>query len=686
MGRDDPKLGLAISLIAGAAAFIVMLTLPLTYFSFGYQEETTAAQTKADLYAGLVNANPDKEQRAKHPTRQARIDRLIELLKADPLGGEQEIHRVFDIKSNLIAETRGKLDEPLVTRTAELKNSETPFARIEITRSLRPLLNNTALVGLLGALLGSTIFFVLRIFPMRALHLAANEIKVRRRTESDLQQSLSTLAATLESTADGILVVDRLGRIASFNDRFVEMWKIPDHIVASRDNNLILGAITGQLSNPQWFLEKFRQLRGTPPQSGGAGPEVIDLTEGPAFELTSKPQWIAEQSAGWVWSFHDITERKRTESLLSGEKRVLEQIVSGASLPEVLGILAHSIESQSGRMFCTILVSDDQERLQHAGAYGISKDFISAAKRLAIPPAAHTFAKTCTTNEAHAGLDMSCEPAWADYRDLASRHGLHARWAAPIHSTTGGVLGLVATYYRVHDNPDPHDLRLIEIACNLTRIVIERKHAEERLEFMAHYDALTGLPNRALFRDRLAHAIARADRDNQMLALMFVDLDRFKTVNDTLGHHIGDLLLQSVAERIKVCIREGDTAARLGGDEFTVILEHIAAPEDASGVAQKIIDELSPPFDLLGNEAYITASIGISIYPTDKTDMDGLLKNTDAAMYNAKETGRNNFQFYSKEMNIKALGRLELENSLRHAVERGEFVLYYQPKISLDTG
>lgn len=682
MDKNDSKLGLAISLIAGAAAFIVMLTLPLTYFSLGYQDEATATQTKADLYA-VLSADPAG---TKHPTRQARIARLIELLAADPLGGKQETHRIFDINSNLVAETVGELGEPLISRTADLKNSEAPFARIEITRSLRPLLINTTLVGLLGAILGSAVFFALRIFPMRALRLAMNEINMRRRTESDLQQSLSILSATLESTADGILVVDHMGRIANFNDRFIEMWRIPDHIATSRDSNLILGAITKQLSDPQLFLEKFRKLRETILQSSDVGPDVIELAGGPAFELTSKPQWIAKQNAGWVWSFHDITERKRAEALLSGEKRVLEQIVSGASLLEALEILVHGIEVQSGKMFCTILVSDDQGLLQHAGAHGISKDFISAAKRLIPPLTADTFAVPHATDEVDTVLDISSEPVWADYRDLALSYGLQARWAAPIHSTTGSVLGLVATYYREHDNPDPYDLRLIEIACNLTRIIIERKHAEARMEFLAHYDSLTGLPNRTLFRDRLAHAIARADRDNQMLALLFIDLDRFKTINDTLGHDIGDLMLKDVAERIKTCVREEDTAARLGGDEFTVILEQIAAPEDASGVAQKIIDELAPPFNLLGDEAFISASIGISIYPMDNTDMDGLLKNTDAAMYNAKETGRNNFQFYAKEMNVKALGRMELENSLRHAVERGEFVLYYQPKVSLDTG
>ena len=686
MGEDNPKLGLNISLIAGAVAFIVMLALPLTYFFLGYQKEATTAQTKADLYTALVSANPANEQGTEHTTKQAMLTRLIALQEASPLDGVQEAYRIFDTKNNLISETREKLSEPLVMRTADLKNSETPFAYIEITRSLQPLLINTALVGLLGALLGILTFIALRIFPLRALKLAANEIIVRRKTESDLQQSVSILAATLESTADGILVLDSLGRITSFNNRFVEIWQIPDDIVASRDNDMILRIITKQLSDPQWFMEKFRQLREIPPKNGDSGPESIGMTRGNTLELTSKPYRISLQSSGWVWTFHDVTERKRAEALLFGEKQVLEQIISGASLSEALGILVHSTEVQSRKMYCTIMVSDDQGQLQHAGSYGISKDFLSAAKSLVIPVNDHTLAKTSTTGEMNAVFDMSGEPAWADYRDLALRHGLQARWAAPIHSVTGGVMGLVATYYHQDDNPDPHDLRLIEIACNLTRIVIERKRVEARLEFLAHYDSLTSLPNRILFRDRLTHAITRADRSSQMLALMFIDLDRFKEINDTLGHDSGDLLLKKVSERIRACIRQEDTAARIGGDEFTVILEHIAAPEDAGFVAQKIIDELSLPFNLFDNEAFITASIGISIYPTDNTELDGLLKNTDAAMYNAKDTGRNNFQFYSREMNLKALGRLEMENSLRHALERDEFALYYQPKINLDTG
>lgn len=646
MKKDGSQSDRAISLIVGVAAFIVMITLPLTYLSLGYQKEAAIAQAKADLYAALAST----DQGGKHPAKQDRIARLTELLEAGPLRGEQEGYRIFDTTNTLVAENRGKLAGPFVTRTAELKKTQTPFGYIELTRSLRPLLNDTALVGLLGALLGSLIFMVLRIFPIHALSLAINEINVRQRTESDLQQSLFLQAATLNSTADGIMVMDCLGRIVSFNDRFVEMWQIPDHIVISKDNSLILGMITKQLSDPRWFLEELRQLKKKSPQSVGAVPVVIDLIGGSAFELTSKPQWIAKQSAGWVWSFHDITERKRTESLLVGQKQVLEQIVSGDSLSKVFENLICSLERQSGRMFCTILINNDKERQLYADGYSLSQDFLSAAECLAIPPT-HTFSPTRTAGEADVILDMSSEPAWTDYRDLALRHGLQARWAAPIHSATGAMLGLVVSYYRKHDNPDPYDRRLLEIACNLTRIVIECKHAQARLAFLAHYDSLTGLPNRTLFRDRLGHAIAKAHRYKQMVALMFLDLDRFKIINDTQGHDIGDLLLQKVAERIKACIREDDTAARIGGDEFTVILEQITAPEDASAVARKIIDEISLPFDLLGNESFITVSIGIGIYPTDNTDLELLLKNADSAMYNAKEAGRNNFQFYAKKMN-----------------------------------
>ncbi|MDI6816015.1 MAG: PAS domain S-box protein [Actinomycetota bacterium] len=216
--------------------------------------------------------------------------------------------------------------------------------------------------------------------------------------------------------------------------------------------------------------------------------------------------------------------------------------------------------------------------------------------------------------------------------------------------------------------------------------ITERKHAEEMLNYMAFYDLLTDLPNRTLLSDRLILAIANAHRSGNMMALLFLDLDRFKTINDTLGHTVGDKLLQQVADRLKGCLREGDTIARLGGDEFTLLLPQIVTVDDATSVAQKIIDVLKPPFGFDGRELHITTSIGIALYPSDGKDVQSLLKNADIALYRAKEQGRNNYQLYTPLMNAEAFERLAMEVSMRKALERQEFVVYYQPQVDLKTG
>lgn len=216
--------------------------------------------------------------------------------------------------------------------------------------------------------------------------------------------------------------------------------------------------------------------------------------------------------------------------------------------------------------------------------------------------------------------------------------------------------------------------------------ITERKASYERIQHLAHFDALTNLPNRALLNDHIDLAIAAAKRTDTQLAIAFLDLDRFKIVNDSLGHHAGDLLLKIVSERLKNCIREVDTVARLGGDEFVILLSSISEPNDAARVAQKVIDAIAIPFMLGEDEANIGTSIGIVIYPDNGLDRLTLVKNADAAMYHAKESGRNNFQFFSSTMNDKAFERLALENDLRRAIKREEFFLLYQPQIDILTG
>ena len=227
---------------------------------------------------------------------------------------------------------------------------------------------------------------------------------------------------------------------------------------------------------------------------------------------------------------------------------------------------------------------------------------------------------------------------------------------------------------------------LAQANLRLQEEVAERQQAESRVLHLANHDALTGLPNRRLLHDRLGQALAMAHREHHHVAVLFMDLDRFKTINDSLGHMMGDALLQAVARRLQFTLREGDTVSRLGGDEFVVVLPNLEHPGAAEKVALKLVEALAPPFDLDGQELRVSASIGISFFPEDGGDTETLLRNADSAMYHAKEMGRNNYQFFMEQMNVAAAERLRLENDLHRALERGEFELHYQPRISVADG
>jgi diguanylate cyclase (GGDEF)-like protein/PAS domain S-box-containing protein len=236
--------------------------------------------------------------------------------------------------------------------------------------------------------------------------------------------------------------------------------------------------------------------------------------------------------------------------------------------------------------------------------------------------------------------------------------------AAPIHDRMGGITGAVIVF---------HDVSAARA------MSVQMTHA-------AQHDLVTTLPNRLLLNDRITQSIALARRQKRAIAVIFLDLDRFKYINDSLGHAVGDKLLQSVSKRLLGCVRGSDTVSRQGGDEFVILLSEIATPEDAGTSAIKILHSLNAPHSAGGQDLHIDGSIGISIYPEDGEDAETLIKNADTAMYHAKESGRNNFQFFKTEMNLRAVERQSLEGNLRRAIEREEFLLHYQPKVNLTTG
>lgn len=250
----------------------------------------------------------------------------------------------------------------------------------------------------------------------------------------------------------------------------------------------------------------------------------------------------------------------------------------------------------------------------------------------------------------------------------------------------------VTTEAEVIFDPEGRAVRMVGTIQDIT----DRKHAEEKIRWLAYYDSLTNLPNRRSFMERLEQALD--ERHGKKVALLFIDIDRFKNINDSLGHGVGDKILQIVAKRLNKSVRKNDMVsrnfsdddaeviARFGGDEFIVLLEYFLSALDASKVARRILEDLITPIEIEGSEIFVTASIGISVWPDDCQDADTLVKNADIAMYHAKDIGRNNFQYFDESMNIDALQRMLLETNLRKALSRGEFLLHYQPKISLPDG
>ena len=393
--------------------------------------------------------------------------------------------------------------------------------------------------------------------------------------------------------------------------------------------------------------------------------DIIDLMEQLAMEASFALESLQREA-----------DRRYQATILADQNRILNLVASGADLTAIFTTLAQFVEAQSDGGFCSFVALD-----QKGSHYSLG----------VAPSASHEEgAGPCTEaicNRSPVVVeDLDGYPLDAGLRDFVRQAGLNSVSAWPILGSKGQVMGALALYTRRRDKPHRLNAHLVGICTDLAGIAIESRWAADRIQHLAHHDDLTGLPNRLLFNYHLPRALARAQRTGGAVGVLFLDLDRFKIINDTLGHGAGDDVLCQVSKHLLECLRETDTLARVGGDEFTLLVEQFDDPQDLGDIAEKLLTATASPLKINGQEYHLSGSIGIAIYPKDGSDSASLLKNADIAMYRAKTSGRNNYQFYSNDINVHSVERLSLENQLRHAVARREFEVHYQPKVNIQTG
>ncbi len=463
------------------------------------------------------------------------------------------------------------------------------------------------------------------------------DISERKHNEMRIEALLVEQGAILDNVMFGV-VFTRERRIVSTNRRAEELFGYPDGSLVGQPAS-ILFASSGEHARAE---DEFfpRMARGEDPRHErrfrrSDGSLLWCLVSGSSL-VPGHPE------AGNVWVFADISERKEAEERLRLSATVIDHIADGVMVVDTAGTV---VAVNPAFTAITGYAADEVV----GGPWDVRRS-----------PRHDT-----AFYEAMAG-ELAQRDIWrGEFWAMRKSGDTYLEWlTVSIVRDDAGAL----THY-------------VGVFSDITRL----KESQEQLDFLAHHDPLTRLPNRLLFQDRLLHATGRATREHQELAVMFIDLDRFKNVNDTLGHQVGDQLLEQVAAALGTRLREGDTLARLGGDEFVVLLEHVAGHFGAAQVAQKLVALFEQPFLVSGHELFVTGSIGVSLFPRDTLDPAMLIRNADVAMYQAKARGRNGYQFYAPEMDGEGTLRLRMEALLRRAIERGEIFLHYQPQVEIES-
>ncbi len=384
----------------------------------------------------------------------------------------------------------------------------------------------------------------------------------------------------------------------------------------------------------------------------------------------------------------DITSRRRAERLVEEQNQILRMVATGAPLEDSLARLAESVEHQAPGMLCSILLLDATgQTLRTGAAPSLPAEYNRCIDGVQIGPSVGSCGTAAFRGERVVVADIANDPLWVDYRDLALAHDLGACWSEPVRSSVSEILGTLALYYRQPRAPSGQELRLIESAAHFAAIAVEASQARERLVHSALHDPLTDLPNRTLFLDRLEMALRRSRRrEGALFAILFIDIDRFKLINDSLGHVLGDELLRAIAARLRQGLRPTDTVARLGGDEFALLLEDLEEEAQAARIALRIHQDFELPFEIGGQEVFSSASVGITLSSPGYSQPEELLRDADTAMYRAKVAGRGRHAVFDPEMHERALSQLKIESALHRALQQNELLLHYQPIVDLVEG
>lgn len=458
---------------------------------------------------------------------------------------------------------------------------------------------------------------------------------------TELEKSLSLLRATLESTADGIMMVNGHGAVVDWNQKFVEMWRIPSYMLESGKESMSFEYILEQLIDPQSLISDVQYLYQNPEWQGEL-PELI-FKDGRIYERFTQPQRVGSQIVGRVYSFRDVTQKRLAQDELRIRERAIEASTHGIAIIDIAKhenkviyvnkaferTTGYSEQQAVGKSLITLLGSNSEE---------VNNKRIELAIR--------ELREETVEMES---VKRNGEVFWCEIS------------VAPVKDSFGNVKHYICI---IND-------------------ITQRRDMENQLLMQATYDSLTNLPNRVLLMDRVDQAILQCKKKKSIMAFLFLDLDRFKMTNDTLGHTMGDKLLQAISNRLLIATDDFDTVARLGGDEFVILLSELDSFQQAEVLAQQVLHAIEKPIQIEQHSLKITASLGISYFPRDGGDYETLLKSADLSMYHAKDSGRNTYRVYEPEMNRRVINHMQLDSALRDAIKNKELFLVYQPLIDL---